>query len=170
MLLIAAFVVASLVLFVFPRQGHPAAHSADAVVVLSGTFSGRIDKGLELMRRRVAPLLVISGWSDPRYHRAARYCRRPRAWPFRVSCFMPEPYSTRGEAEEIARRARAGGWREVVVVTSTYHVTRARMLFQRCTRTRIEVVGARPSLLHWVEGVFQEWGKLAYQLTAERAC
>jgi len=167
---IAAFVVASLVLFVFPQQDDPGAHSADAVIVLSGTFSGRIDRGLELMRRHVAPLLVISGWPDPRYRRAAPYCRRPGAWPFRVSCFTPEPYSTRGEAEEIARRARAGDWREVVVVTSTYHVTRARMLFRRCTRARIEVVGARPSLVHWVEGVFQEWGKLAYQLTYERSC
>jgi uncharacterized SAM-binding protein YcdF (DUF218 family) len=167
---IAAFVVASLVLFVFPEQDDPGPRSADAVVVLSGTFSSRIDKGLELMRRRVAPLLVISGWPDPRYHRVAPYCRRPHAWPFRVSCFMPEPYSTRGEAEEIARRARAGHWRTVVVVTSTYHVFRAGMVFRRCTRTRVEVVGARPSVVHWFEGVFQEWGKLVYQLTAERSC
>ena len=44
------------------------------------------------------------------------------------------------------------------------------MLFRRCTHARVEVVGARPSAVHWAEGVFQEWGKLIYQLTAERRC
>ncbi len=168
--MIAAFVVASLVLFVFPRTDHPAPRSADAVVVLSGTFSGRIDNGLELMREHVAPLLVISGWPEARYRKAAPYCRHPNAWPFHVLCFFPDPYATTGEAEAIGRLARARHWRTVVVVTSTYHVFRARMLFRRCTSARVEVVPARPSVLHWVEGLFQEWAKLGYQLTVRRGC
>src|SRR4051794_24178594 len=117
-LLFAAWLAASAVLFVWPSGDSPA--RADAVVVLAGAKVPRLDKGLELMRRHVAPVLVISDGLDPLWPRANRLCRGDAG--FEVVCFRPRPYSTRGEAEAVARIASARGWRSIVVVTSRYHV------------------------------------------------
>lgn len=165
-MLVAAFVAASLRLFVWPPQD-PVAR-ADAVVVLSGSRVERLPRGLAVLRRTGTPTLVISGGYDRRWRQARRLCTgRPR---LRVLCFTPDPNSTRGEAEEVARIAARRGWRSVIVVSSTYHVVRARLLFRRCFRGRIAVVGAHPRLLRWIEGVPSEWTKLAVQLTFERGC
>jgi uncharacterized SAM-binding protein YcdF (DUF218 family) len=88
-----------------------------------------------------------------------------------VLCVHPVPYSTRGEAETVGRIADARGWRRVVVVTSEYHVRRARLLFDRCLgAARIDVVGTRPSLPRFALGALLEWPKLALALTFRRAC
>ena len=164
-LLVAAWaaVVARFVLR--PAQDEP--RRADAVVVLAGDRL-RLGKALELMTRRVAPTLVISDGLAPGWRRANRLCRgRAR---FRVLCFRPEPYSTRGEARAVARMAVARGWRSVVVVTSTYHVTRARLLFDRCGDVRVRVTGStyRRSLIPLE--VFLEPAKLVYALVLARGC
>jgi uncharacterized SAM-binding protein YcdF (DUF218 family) len=167
-LLLVAFVAATAVLFVWPstdRAGH-----ADAVVVLSGGRDSRLDPALELMRRNVAPVLVISGAGlDARWKKARRLCREG-ATGFRVLCFDPNPYSTRGEAQEIARLARSHGWTKVDVVTSHYHVFRARLVIRRCYKGGLAMIGTgypwQTAVLAW----FSEWGKLAYQLTAQRSC
>ena len=44
------------------------------------------------------------------------------------------------DARAIARLARERGWSSIVVVTSRFHVTRARMLFRRCYRGALSVV------------------------------
>lgn len=159
-----AFVVVSVVLFVFPHQDR--AGRADAVVVLAGGRE-RLHKGLGLMRAGVAPTLVIDDGRSPSWPEANRVCDRPQG--FRVVCFKAKPFSTRGEARAVARMARASGWRSVVVVTSTYHVTRTRKLMRRCLR-RVRVVGARPPLGRFAVGVLYEWPKLAYALAVGRSC
>ena len=165
--LVVAWIVASFWLFIFPRQDSPS--RADAVVVLSGAKNARLERALELMRRRVAPVLVISDATEPGSPRARALCRRGST-RFRVVCFRPDPYSTRGEAQALARLARRRGWGSVVVVTSKYHLTRARMLFRRCVDGDVEGVGARFPLRRVLDYVFAEWGKLAYALTLERGC
>ena len=148
-----------------PVQQNP--RHADAVVVLAGDHL-RLGKALELMTRRVAPTLVISDGLAPGWREANRLCRgRAR---FRVVCFRPDPYSTRGEARAVARLAAARGWRSVLVVTSTYHVTRARLLFDRCTQARVSVTGStyRRSLIPLE--VFLEPAKLVYALVVARGC
>jgi uncharacterized SAM-binding protein YcdF (DUF218 family) len=167
--LVVAWVAATLVLFVFPSTD-PAGH-ADAVVVLSGGGNGRLDPALKLVERGVAPLLVISGAHlDPRYRKARALCDGRRRNGFRILCFDPHPYSTRGEAEEIARLARRRGWSKIDVVTSTYHVFRARMIVQRCYHGRLAMIGTSYSLKHYVPFILSEWGKLLYQLTIQRSC
>jgi uncharacterized SAM-binding protein YcdF (DUF218 family) len=158
-----AAVVARFVLW--PVQDAPG--RADAVVVLAGDHL-RLGKALELMTRRVAPTLVISDGLAPGWRQANRLCRRGAR--FRVVCFRPSPYSTRGEARGVARMAAARGWRSVVVVTSTYHVTRARLLFDRCTAARVRVTGStyRRSLIPLE--VFLEPAKLLYALVVTRRC
>jgi uncharacterized SAM-binding protein YcdF (DUF218 family) len=148
-----------------PAEQNP--RHADAVVVLSGDHL-RLGKALELMTRRVAPTLVISDGRARGWRQANRLCRgRAR---FRVVCFRPDPYSTRGEARAIARMAATRGWRSVLVVTSTYHVTRARLLFDRCVHGRVPVTGStyRRSLIP-LELVLEP-AKLVYALVVARGC
>jgi uncharacterized SAM-binding protein YcdF (DUF218 family) len=161
-LLLAALAAVSVWLFVFPRTDAP--RRADAVVVLSGSNHDRLPKGLALMRARVAPLLVLSDGArtDP------ALCRRRT--PYRVLCIRPRPFSTRGEAEAIARLARARHWRSVDVVTSRYHVYRARLIVERCYHRRLHVVASEPRVRDYVVGAASEWPKLALALILRRHC
>jgi uncharacterized SAM-binding protein YcdF (DUF218 family) len=168
--LIAAWLVLCLVLFVWSPWLDGAPAHADAVVVLSGEQS-RLPPALALVRRGVAPVLAISSVREtPRWAAARRLCEAHRYESARVVCFEAVPYSTRGEARTVARLAREHDWREVVVVTSRFHVTRAHMLFRRCYHGGLAFVGARSQWwklpLDWA----RETAKLAVQLTVERGC
>lgn len=158
-LLLVVFVAASLYLFVFVSSPQP--KHADAIVVLSSNRA-RYDLGLRLYRQRVAPTLVVS---LPAFAEPAGYnC------PQHALCFRAHPYSTRGEAETVARLARAHGWHTIVVVTSRYHVRRAYMLFRRCTSAKLVFVPSRTPFYAYVLAVPLEWAKLAVQVTTERKC
>jgi uncharacterized SAM-binding protein YcdF (DUF218 family) len=164
--------VMCLVLFVWaPWSGDPPQH-ADAVVVLSGGLNRRLDPALALMQRGVAPVLAISAAQhDRKWKKARRLCAGEEGpLRYRVLCFQPVPYSTRGEARAIGRLARAHGWHRVVVVTSTFHTTRARMLIARCYRDRLWLVGTSSPPLRLLEDWIDETGKLLVQLTVERSC
>lgn len=149
----------------FPPEDHP--RHADVVVVLSGSHD-RLPKGLELMRRGVAPVLVISDGAVPGWPAANHLCRGGAT--FRVLCFHANPYSTRGEARFAAALMKRRGWKRVVVVTSRYHVLRARMDFRRCVDGDVDGVGASTSLGKWIAGVVQEWPKLGYALVLAQGC
>ena len=166
---VLAFAGLSARLFVFPGTDSPKPRSADAVVVLAGARKPRLHKGLELMRKHVAPTLVISDAPVADWPEANRLCAGRAG--FKVICFHPDPYATRGEAEEIARLARAHHWRRVVVVTSTFHVSRARTLFKRCVKeAKVEFVGAHYDLVDIPRYVVSEWGKYLYAETLKRGC
>jgi uncharacterized SAM-binding protein YcdF (DUF218 family) len=164
-LVVAAWAAVVTRFVLWPVQDSP--RRADAVVVLAGDHL-RLGKALELMTRHVAPTLVISDGLAPGWREANRLCRGEAR--FRVVCFRPDPYSTRGEARAVARMAAARGWRSVLVVTSTYHVTRARLLFDRCVSARVRVTGStyRRSLIPLE--VFLEPAKLVYALIVTRSC
>ncbi len=167
LLLAAAVLAATAFFFVWPSQDRPT--RADAVVVLAGAPRERLAKGLRLMRRHVASVLVIS--IDPSSEAAAERRLCTRHPDFHVVCFRARPYSTSGEASSVAVLARERRWSRVVVVTSTYHVTRARMLFRRCYHRKLEVVGARPvDAANWAHNIFWEWPKLIYESTLVRGC
>jgi uncharacterized SAM-binding protein YcdF (DUF218 family) len=165
-LLVLGWLAATAVLFLWPREDSPV--RANAVVVLAGGRTPRLEKALGLMRRHVAPVLVISDGRDPLWPQANRLCAGHA--PFVVLCFRPKPYSTRGEAEQVARIAAKRRWRSIVVVTSRYHVTRARMLFERCFHGDVDTVGAPYPVAHVVSFVVSEWAKLVWALTVSRAC
>jgi uncharacterized SAM-binding protein YcdF (DUF218 family) len=165
-LVLVVWLVASGVLFVWPRQDEP--RRADAIVVLSGGRKTRLAKGLELVRAEVAPTLVISDGTAPGWKDANRLCNGGAR--FQVVCFRPRPYSTHGEAVDVARLARERGWRSLVVVTSRYHVTRSRLLFRRCTEADVSGVAAATSPAAIALNLPFEWGKLLTQLTVERDC
>jgi uncharacterized SAM-binding protein YcdF (DUF218 family) len=142
-----------------PRRG------ADAVVVLSGGRGHRLAEGRRLIAQGISDTLVISDGLDPGWVEAGRLCRTRRA-----ICFTPDPYSTQGEARWIAQEAQERGWDSIVVVTSTYHVRRTRMIVRRCFHGDLAVDGARPPLRNRIVGVAWEWPKSVYYLTLNRGC
>jgi uncharacterized SAM-binding protein YcdF (DUF218 family) len=164
---ILAWAVAAAVLFVWPPE-HVPVH-ADAVVVLSGGPGPRLSRGLGLVRRGVAPVLVVSdGWS-PTWPEANRLCAG-RTAPVRVLCLHPDPYDTHGEAETFARLAAAQHWTSVVVVSSRYHIARAKILFDRCLDGTVYTAGANQSLWARLWSIPSETAKLGYALIIRRGC
>jgi hypothetical protein len=58
-----------------------------------------------------------------------------------VRCIWPQPVSTWGEAQAIARLADEEGWSGVTIVTDDFHVPRSRSLFRRCLDVPVRLVG-----------------------------
>jgi uncharacterized SAM-binding protein YcdF (DUF218 family) len=165
--LLLGWAIAAAVLFVWPPR--ESGGRADAAVVLAGGRGPRLSEGLALVRKGIAPVLVVSdGWS-PTWPEANRLCAG-RPAPVPVVCFHPDPYSTHGEAEAFARLAAARGWRSVVVVSSRYHLVRARMLFERCFDGRVETASSNGTLTGRILAAPVETVKLGYALLIRRSC
>jgi len=116
--------------YVAPQVDQP--RQADAILVLGGTASAaRYLKGLELAEQGLAPTLVLSNPYRPADPVLDALCGRqqPR---LRIDCFAPEPRTTLGEGRELRRLALERGWRTVIVVTSTPHISRARYIIGKC--------------------------------------
>lgn len=127
---------------------------ADAIVVLGGR-PNRVPVGRRLLEEGVAPELLVfnatgEGDGDTIYVR-------------------PDPYTTRGEARAVARIGRERGWRSVVVVTSSYHVRRARLIFRRAWEGELEMVAAPPAPWRLPYDLLSEAVKLAVAVTVRRA-
>jgi len=161
---LAALAVASVPLFILYDDDRVA--TADAVMVLAGE-KRRLPIAVELIERGVAPVLVISDGLDPGWTLANRLCRFGD--PARIVCVRPVPYSTRGEARLAARVARERGWDSLVVVTSRFHLFRARTLFERCFDGRLEMIGTPNPGLRLPLAIALEWAKLGVA-TVGRPC
>jgi uncharacterized SAM-binding protein YcdF (DUF218 family) len=145
-------------LFVTPAES-PAAASADVVAVLAGARE-RLPAAVELAERGSGVLLVSVG-AGPENAAARRLCRKPG--DLTVYCFDPSPATTRGEARAIGQLLDDHDWDSVALVTSAYHLPRARVLLERCTTADIRGVAARPSasVLEWTVLIGHELGGLA---------
>jgi uncharacterized SAM-binding protein YcdF (DUF218 family) len=163
-LVVLVYGAAAIWLFLVAHDQRPV--RADAVVVLSGSKL-RLPVGVMLVRRGDAPLLVVS-----RNDRPSTLERRAcdGSLGLRSLCLRAKPFSTQGEARLIARLARQRGWRTVDVVTSQFHVFRARFMIARCYSGRLAMVGA-PNPTGWtlVRNVVLEPVKLAYH-EVRRGC
>lgn len=124
---------------------------SDAILVLGPPLvDGRLDEALRLAEQHYAGTVVISiGW-DKGLQRVAACANDNPA--YQVICFRPDPATTRGEAEELGRLARSHGWHSVLVVTSKYHVSRARLIVQRCMPGSVRMLAAagKPSVGGWL--------------------
>jgi uncharacterized SAM-binding protein YcdF (DUF218 family) len=163
--LVGAIVWLALTVALFYRPPEQRARRADAVVVLGGRSEpDRLQLGLRLMRAGVAPVLVVSAPPED-----SPLCSGKAS--FQVVCFMPDPFTTRGEAEMVGRLAAKHGWRSLAVATSNYHVVRARMLIERCFHGSVTF---SDSVSRGVLGTFEksvhEWGGIIYALTLARSC
>lgn len=159
--------VASLLPFLRPSSDPVG--PADAVVVLSGDRGDRLALGRRLVREGVAPVLVLAG--EPDFAEADRLCQAEV--PFEVVCLRPRPDSTRAEARAAADLATRRGWDSLVVATSEAHVSRTRLLFERCVEGNVAVVGTSTryeDLRTRIRVIAHEWLGFLHASTAARQC
>jgi uncharacterized SAM-binding protein YcdF (DUF218 family) len=88
----------------------------------------------------------------------------------RVICFTAYPSSTQGEAEYLAHVANEEHLKSVDVVTSQFHVFRARIILKRCYKGELHMVGAPQPWWKMPWYALTEQAKLAYQLVIARSC
>lgn len=127
--------------YVRPMVDEPA--KADAILVLGGAHDGREKLGLRLAGEGYAPRVLFS---DP-YENSAlmnRICHS--RYSFQVTCFDPSPRTTRGEGRELAELAAVQGWRRVIVITFTPHISRARYVLGKCWDGEVLMVDTQPRL------------------------
>lgn len=149
-------------LFVWPPTGSPG--RVDAVIVLSGDYGERLDRALALISEGVSSTLVLDGEPDSLH--ALDLCAGGQT--FEVVCLRPDPDSTRHEARAAGRLAAERNWKRVAVVTSTAHVTRAGVLFDRCLDAKVVMVEGRrrPD----IRFLMHEWLGLGHALTVGWGC
>lgn len=113
----------------------------DAIVALGGEVR-TAQIAYDLAVSGAAPTVVISDpYGDDDTGFIDRVCADPPPGP-EVVCFDPDPRTTRGEARFAADLAEREGWDRVAVMTTTYHVSRARFITERCVDTEVVMVDA----------------------------
>ena len=113
--------------FMLMLPGPLAPNTTDAIVVPTGA-AGRIDRGLQLLRERQARRMLVTGVAPGvRESDLARAYRVPDGV---LACCVDlggEAVDTRSNAQEAAAWLRRNRFRSVRLVTSDWHVPRARM-------------------------------------------
>jgi hypothetical protein len=161
--LVTAIAATTLRFYVFPVSGTPA--HADAIVVLNGYgYQSRIEAAYRLAHAGVASAVVISTTAS-----YADRCATPSAG-VTLTCFVPHPASTQGEAREIALLAARHGWRSLLVVAGRSQETRARVRVGRCFDGRVALIGVSPPTALWPYEIAYEWAATAKALILQRSC
>lgn len=127
--------------FMLSLPGAADARPTDAIVVLTGG-PGRLDRGIDLLRAHAARRLLISGVDpDVGAHQLAEEYRAP---PALFTCCIDlghEAVDTRSNAEETRDWVRRHGYRSVRLVTSDWHLRRARLELAHALGPEVVVVG-----------------------------
>lgn len=146
--LVLVWLVGGYFVLVHPKLDKPT--RVDAVLVLGPPqVDGRVDEAIALAHAAYAKTVVVSTPSGLRYG-LRRTCADTDAG-IEVICFRPDPPTTQGEAQEIGRLAKDRGWTSILVVTSTYHISRARLIVNRCMDGTVGMLAApgKPGLRKW---------------------
>jgi uncharacterized SAM-binding protein YcdF (DUF218 family) len=159
---LVVFLAATAWLFVWPARGMPA--RVDAIVMMAGP-GNRLAEALRLAREHRAPFLVISkgfdGYGGP--------CPQPIRG-VKLTCFNPDPASTRGEAEFAGRLARRYHWDSIVLVTSIPQDWRARQRMQHCFRGSVYSMTVGIPWYSWPYEIAYEWGATIKMLAFQPNC
>jgi uncharacterized SAM-binding protein YcdF (DUF218 family) len=138
--------------YVFPRADIVPAH-ADAVLVLGPATEARTALGRDLVASGVAETLVVSvWWADyivPPGERDVRVCDDTS---ISVICFVAIPETTSGEGNVLSKLAAVHGWKDVIVITQTPHLERARLILGRCWNGQVRMIssGEPTTLGSWI--------------------
>jgi len=130
------------VLFAF-TLGKPAAAAAaptDAAVVLTGG-SGRIEHAIDVLRQHKAGRLLVSG-ADPSVTKADLARRIPGSGALLKCCvdLGSESVDTRTNAEETGRWLAKHRFHSIRLITSDWHMRRARYEFRKALGGKYVVV------------------------------
>lgn len=113
----------------------------DAIVVLTGGAK-RIERGLDLLERGRAARMLVSGVA--RTVRPAELAEEYRAHAALFACCIDlgrESVDTRSNAEEVARWVAERKFRSVRLVTTDWHMPRARFELARQLPDNVELIG-----------------------------
>lgn len=140
------------VLFAFTlARPAPATTRADAAVVLTGG-KGRIEHAVDVLERGGVKRVLVAG-ADPAVTKAD-IARRVKGQGRLVRCCLDlgsESVDTRSNAEEADRWLAGHGYKSVVLITSNYHMRRARYEFEKTLgrkyRLSYDAVVAEPDFL-----------------------
>jgi uncharacterized SAM-binding protein YcdF (DUF218 family) len=151
-------------------RGDPAVR-ADAIVVLgcpaSARLSRRVERGVQLYRKGIAPILLLSGGGRRAEPEAMIMRRAALAAGVPENAVLIEAASrdTLGNARETLRVLRAQRLRSVVLVSDRAHLPRATLLFRL---VGVEISGSSgvrsPSLLLEIAAVIREIVALPWSL------
>jgi uncharacterized SAM-binding protein YcdF (DUF218 family) len=121
--------LAGLPVFVHPQLDR--LRHADAILILGGWGDDRYKVGFALAAEGWAPNLVVSANNGDRDISVTKFCSTSHSG-FATHCFVPNPLTTIGEAQELGRLATEHNWRTVIVVTYRPHISWARFILQQC--------------------------------------
>jgi uncharacterized SAM-binding protein YcdF (DUF218 family) len=113
----------------------------DAIVVLTGGAK-RIERGLDLLDRGLAKRMLVSGVA--RTVRPPELAEQYRGSEALFECCIDlgrESVDTRSNAEEVARWVERRGFRSVRLVTTDWHMPRARFELSRQLGDGVSVLG-----------------------------
>jgi uncharacterized SAM-binding protein YcdF (DUF218 family) len=130
------------VVFAF-TLGRPAAANAqptDAAVVLTGA-KGRIEHGMDVIRNRQASRLLVAG-ADPSVTKVDIARRIPGSAQWIKCCvdLGSESVDTRTNAEEAGRWLAQHNFHSLRLITSDWHMRRARYEFGKVLGSRYDIV------------------------------
>ncbi len=123
--------------YVLPATDDPA--PVDAVYVIGPPTDERMELAQDLIDQGLSDTLLVSipdadgvytAMLDT-YERANTACDGGIEGA-EVLCFEPDPFTTRGEARYLRDLAAERGWSRVSVITFTPHITRTRVIMERC--------------------------------------
>ncbi|WP_175460550.1 YdcF family protein [Arthrobacter sp. ok909] len=132
---------AGLFLYVTPPSDAP--RHADVLFVL-GPPDSRIAYAEQLMEQGYARTLAVSVPLDKHGSPGLALCNERRT--YRIICFRPAPFTTQGEARELKELTDKNGWTSADVLTVQFHLTRARVVVQRCYTGDLSMVAYRQNL------------------------
>lgn len=118
--------------FTLGKPAPPSASPTDAAVVLTGG-SGRIEHAVDALRQGKAKRLLVAG-ADPSVTKADIARRLGKGSGKLIDCCLDlgsESVDTRSNAEEAHRWLDLHGFRSLRLITSGWHMRRARYEFQR---------------------------------------
>lgn len=140
--------------------------TTDAIVVPTGG-PGRIDRGLDLLRRRQAKRMLVTGVGAG--VRPADLARTYRADPRLFACCVDlgrDAVDTRSNAGETAAWLKARHYRTVRLVTSDWHLARARMELMAAVAPGTVVLGDGVPGVPRLATLINEYNKLLLRRVA----
>lgn len=140
--------------------------TTDAVVVPTGG-AGRIDRGLELLRRRQAKRMLVTGVGAG--VTPIDLAREYRASPALFACCVDlgrDAVDTRSNAGETAAWLKRHGFTTVRLVTSDWHLARAGMELRAAVGPRTTVLGDGVRSTPRLATLVNEYNKLVLRRVA----
>lgn len=155
--------IGGLPLYVFPHTDDP--QHAEVALVLGTPTRAKVQLAQELAESGVVDRVVISvarygTWAGHNLTVCTAELR------YNVDCYTPVPHTTQGEARMLLKLSQ--GWRfdSAVIIAATPHISRARMLFERCFRGDLYMVDAAGprTTSQWVGQYLYQTGAFAKAL------